>query len=83
MPNYRYAKVDVEITCDDVINFIDSASTKEIKRIRKAVDADFFNDTKMEGSLVREMKIELLSLAFDKFSLDELEKKLGTKFDLM
>ena len=53
MPNYRYAKVDVEITCDDVINFIDSASTKEIKRIRKAVNADFFNDTKREGSLVR------------------------------
>ena len=83
MAHWKYTNVNVEITYDDVINFIDKASTKEIKRIRKAVDSDFFNDTKKEGGLVRDMKLELLSLAFDKFSLEELEQRLGTKFNLM
>jgi hypothetical protein len=37
----------------------------------------------MDGGLVRQEKLELLSAAFHKFSLEELEQKLGTKFDLI
>ena len=81
--------VEVEIEIDDVLSFIDNCATKsELQIITKRLmhsDSKFgpFLDRGVEGTLVRDEKIELLSLAFEKFTLEQLEEKLGTKFDLL
>lgn len=88
---YKEADAEVEIDCDDVLEYIaDYASVSELKAISQALDdssinslGEFFKDRGMEGGLVRREKLELLSAAYHKFSLEELEQKLGTKFDLL
>ena len=89
---YKDVDADIEIDYDDIIEYIDDyASEDELKNIAQAVsDIDFnlatvgfFEDRGMDGGLVRQEKLELLSAAFHKFSLEELEQKLGTKFDLI
>ena len=76
--------VEVDLKLDDVIEFIDWEATKEDKRaIRNALnDLDPSTEVRIK-TLHDEMKKEILDLAFNKFTLDELESKLGTKFELM
>jgi hypothetical protein len=89
---YKDVDVEVEIDCGDVIEFIeDYASDSELEDIKDALAASgvssdaslFFEDRRLDGGLVRQEKLELLSAAYHKFSLQELEQKLGTKFDLL
>lgn len=88
---YKEESVDVEIDfdVDDVIEYIEEYATEdELKDIANALtesntNAVYFEDNGMEGTLLGDMKMELLALAFKKFSLEELEAKLGSKFDLM
>ena len=87
-----YKEAEVEIDYDDIIEFIESyASDLELEEIAevvaetssKAVTSSLFLDRGLDGGLVREQKLELLSAAYQKFSLQELEQRLGTKFDLL
>ena len=89
---YKDVAVDVEIDCDDVITFIeDYASDTELEEISAVISATLpgsdsltlFNDRGLEGGLIRQEKLELLSATYRKFSLFELEQKLGTTFDLL
>lgn len=90
---YKEVDAEVEIDCDDIIEYInDYASKDELVDIAKAVaDSEesslsiesLFEDRGLDGGFVRREKLELLSAAYHKFSLEELEQKLGTKFNLM
>lgn len=89
---YKETDTEVEIDYDDIIEYIDDyASEDELRDIAQAVSninsnlatVGLFEDRGMEGGLVRREKLELLSAAYHKFSLEELEQKLGTKFDLI
>lgn len=81
---YKTETVDVDVTIkiSDVIEFIeDHASDLELEQIRDAV----FNEMSVENtrSLDDVMKEELLEVAAKKFTLAELEQKLGgNKFQL-
>lgn len=69
--------VDVTIEVADVIEFIeDHATTLELEQIREALSG-------AKRSLEDVMKDELLEVAASKFTLAELEQKLGgNKFQL-
>ena len=90
---YKEVDAEVEIDYDDIIEYIeDYASVDELRNIAETVSEagvanlatdGLFDDRGMEGGLVRREKLELLSAVYHKFSLEELEQKLGTKFDLL
>lgn len=84
--------VEIDIDRYDVIEFINHYASdedrkeiaEEVDKIRqKVISPVLFEDRGLEGGLVREEKLELLSAAYRKFSLAELEQRLGTKFDLL
>lgn len=70
--------VDVTINVSDVIEFIeDHASDLELEQIKTALSVE------KKRSLDDVMKDELLEVAANKFTLAELEQKLGgNKFQL-
>lgn len=80
-----YKEVDVEIEFDDVMDYItDYATEAELDDIREEIklgDAIEF-DNGLDGSYIREEKLTLMNLAINKYTLEELEQRLGTKFDL-
>lgn len=80
-----YKEVDVEIEFDDVMDYItDYATEAELDDIREEIklgDAIEF-DNGLDGSFIREEKLTLMNLAINKYTLEELEQRLGTKFDL-
>jgi hypothetical protein len=79
---YKSVDVDIDIEFDDIMEYItDHASSSEISKIRK-IDAEE-SDNGLTGSYIREEKITLLELAAKKYTLEELEQRLGNKFDLM
>jgi hypothetical protein len=90
---YKEVEHDVEIEVGDVLEFIEHyADDLDLKRISQSVIkagvdtisiGALFEDRGMEGTMVRNEKLELLSAAFRKFSLEELEAKLGTKYSLL
>ena len=87
---YKTADVEVEIEFDDVIEYItDHATDSEISLIRKEIDDSEIEESKhaaksaLEGTYVQGEKIILLNLAAKKYSLEELEQRLGNKFDLI
>lgn len=81
-----YKEVDVEIEFDDVMDYItDYATEAELDNIREEIklgDAIEF-DNGLDGSYIREEKLTLMNLAINKYTLEELEQRLGTKFDLL
>jgi hypothetical protein len=86
----QWTEVEVNITINDVVDFIenyaDSSDFEEIKAALK--NASFPSNTNNlfkshDGGYIREEKLELLSRAFSKYTLYELEEKLGNKFDLI
>lgn len=81
-----YKEVDVEIEFDDVMDYItDYATDAELDDIREEIklgDAIEF-DNGLDGSFIREEKLTLMNLAINKYTLEELEQRLGTKFDLL
>ena len=83
---YKSVDVDIDIEFDDIMEYItDHASSSEISKIRKEIgeiDAEE-SDNGLTGSYIREEKITLLELAAKKYTLEELDQRLGNKFDLM
>jgi hypothetical protein len=77
----EWVDVEVEVEFEDVTEFIeDYASDEELTILRKQLGLS----SNLHGStMVDSMKIELLELAASKYSLEELESRLGNKFDLM
>lgn len=80
------AEVDIEF--GDIIEYVedyaDDAEKKELALALSAhINPTFYPDNGSEGGFIREQKTELLSLAALKYSLEELEARLGTKFDLL
>jgi hypothetical protein len=84
---------DVEIDSDDIIEFIeDYASDSELCEIRRSLEhtlgtysgaiSGIFEYTGLEGTLVQDQKLELLNIAFKKYTLLELEERLGRAFDI-
>jgi hypothetical protein len=83
---YKNADVDVEIEFDDVMEYItDHASDSEINQIRKEIGEIFEeeSDHGLDGSYIRQEKTTLFELAAKKYTLEELEQRLGNKFDLI
>lgn len=84
---YKEVDVEVEIECDDVIEYIrDHASDAEIIDIHETLAMVYpsvvigdpvFKYNSHEGTMVQSMKFELLQKAADRYSLEELEEKLG------
>ncbi len=93
MARYTYTTevdVDVEITVDEVIEFIeDYADKNDLEMIKTAMRnasfpvSDQITFKSLDGIFIRNEKLQLLSRAFSKYSLEELEQKLGNKFDLI
>jgi hypothetical protein len=81
---YVSQDVDVEIYFDDIRNYVnDYASEDELKILAKDLEKNYLGQRNVEvKTLEDEFKLELLMLAFNKYSLSEIENKLGTKFDL-
>jgi hypothetical protein len=79
--------VDVEIEFEDVMEYINChASDSEIAEILEEISEpakEQKSNSGLEGSYVIEEKMTLLNLAAKKYTLEELERKLGNKFDLM
>jgi hypothetical protein len=78
--------VTVEIEFEDVMDYIiDYATDSEIAEIREEVgniDSSIL-DTGIDGSYIREEKMLLLARAANKYTLEELEQRLGNRFDLI
>lgn len=89
------AEATVDVGVDEVIEFInDYASQDDLEQIhnvtrremgdRNSIDHPFYDLNPRHATLEDVMKAELLNAVFKKFSLTELEEKLGgTKFDFM
>ena len=83
---YKNVDVDVEIDFDDVMEYInDHASDSEINSIRKEIGEILAeeSDNRLDGSYVQQEKAILFELAAKKYTLEELEQRLGNKFDLI
>ena len=81
-----YKEVGVDIEFEDVMDYITDYATKsELDEIREEVSISEPNsiDKGLEGSFIRNEKMTLLNLAINKYTLEELEQRLGNKFDLM
>ena len=74
----EYIDVDVDIDHDDVMDYIASyASDGELDEIRELV---MVPEKMVRITLVDQMKNELLIKASRKFTLEELERKLGMTY---
>jgi hypothetical protein len=84
-----YVDKEIEIDIDDVFEYISSYATdSQLKDILSEIETRVSvpllkNLNDLEGSYIREEKQILLNLAAKKYSLEELEKRLGNKFDLI
>jgi hypothetical protein len=80
----------MSIELDDVFEYIDWASKSDINRIIRHAEehggsvknANDFTNQK-DGTYHQSEKRELLNRAFDKYTLEELEHHLGSKWDLI
>lgn len=86
---YKTVDAEVEIEFEDVLEYIeDYASKNEIAAILETIREENVDDSlggnELDGDYIREEKAILLSRAAKKFTLQELEEKLGgTKFDFI
>jgi hypothetical protein len=82
-----YVDKEVEFDFSDVMEYIEYYATEsELDEILEEVGSSPSIELKAngsDGSYVRGEKEILLSLAANKYTLEELEQKLGTKFDLI
>lgn len=76
-----YTTVDVDVDCDiefdDLLELIESCDEYEKEEIREIIGSS--DDSLYANNLYDEMKVKLLKEAFNKFSLEELQEKLGIK----
>lgn len=86
---YKTVDAEVEIEFDDVIEYIEDYASKDeitqiLEKIREENADDFLGENELDSSYIREEKAILLSRAAKKFTLQELEEKLGgNKFDFI
>jgi hypothetical protein len=88
---YKTVEVDaeVEIKFNDVIEYIEDYATRAeiaeiLETIRDEKVDNFLEANKLDGDYLKEEKTILLSRAAKKFTLQELEEKLGgNKFDFI
>ena len=85
---YKETEVEVEIEFNDVMEYIeDYATSREIEEVLDLIMDEGSKSIKinsLDGDYVREEKAILLSRAAAKFTLAELEEKLGgNKFDFI
>jgi hypothetical protein len=84
-----YKTVDVDVDIYDVIEYIENCTNEsDLQLIRRAINSSsaqdaLFINSRMEGTLNYDMKMELLANACKKFTLAELEQRLGNKFELI
>jgi hypothetical protein len=93
MAKYTYNTevfVDVEITVDEVVEFIeDYADRNDLEMIKTAIknagwslpNSHTFKSA--DGTYIKDEKLQLLSKAFSRYTLEELEQRLGNKFNLI
>ena len=78
------ADATVDIDIDDILEYINyEACSGDLDSIRDAIgemDEDDKEDKEERLSLIDDMKNRLLSSAFKKFTLEELEQKLGMTY---
>lgn len=74
----------------DVEDFIEEASPRELSRIIQyakehggALSNRWPFHNQKDGTYVQDEKRELLEKAFNKYTLEELEHRLGSKWDLI
>ena len=86
----QWTEIDVDITINEVVDFIENyADSSDFEEIKVALkNASFPSNTNSlfkshDSGYIREEKLELLSRAFSKYILYELEERLGNKFDLI
>ena len=86
----QWTECDVEINVDSVVDFIkDYADTDDLEIIKTAMRNvsfpvnEYVTFKSTDGTYIKDEKLQLLSSAFKKYSLEELENRLGTKFDLI
>lgn len=76
---YKSTYADVEIDIDDVEDYIrDYATENDLKKLGKILDQKGVYRSIDIVSVNDEYKLELLLLAYSKYSLQELEDRLGT-----
>jgi predicted DNA-binding ArsR family transcriptional regulator len=82
---YKTVDAEVEIEFEDILDYIDDYATEhDLKEIAEKLKDNFLEQQETPvDTLSDQMKYDLLMLAFKKYSLSELEEKLGTKFELM
>lgn len=86
---YKTVDADVEIEIYDIIEYIENCTDdSDLQLIRSAINSSSaqdapFSNSRMEGTLNYDMKMELLANACKKFTLEELEQRLGNKFELI
>jgi hypothetical protein len=86
---YKDVDVEVEIEFSDVLEYIeDYADTAEISEIAELINLsnsnEFVTGNEIDGDYIKEEKAILLARAAKKFTLQELEEKLGgNKFDFI
>jgi hypothetical protein len=82
---YKTVDAEVEIEFEDILDYIDDYATEhDLKEIAEKLKDNFLEQQETPvDTLGDQMKYDLLMLAFKKYSLSELEEKLGTKFELM
>jgi hypothetical protein len=83
MTKYETVDVDVEVEIDfeDVVEFIEDYATQK-EKLELCRVLDLITEGLPNESLLDIMKNELLVLAAKRYSLEELEQRLGSKFDL-
>jgi hypothetical protein len=83
---YKYEEVEVRIEVTDVIDFIESHATNDdLSRIARSMRSASVPDKYKNRikTINDEEKWEIMLLAMDKFSLGQIESRLGSKFDLL
>lgn len=74
----EFVDLEIDIDIDDIIEFIEEhADYSDLVQIRNLVSG--FGDKVVVGTLYDEQKTELLSEAFNKYNLEELQEILGWK----
>lgn len=76
----QYVECEYEIQFSDILDIIEECDDSEIEKIKKDIGVNENQNTIRASNIYEEQKIELLKVAFDKYTLDELMEKLNIKY---
>jgi ribosomal protein L12E/L44/L45/RPP1/RPP2 len=86
LTKYEDVEVDVTIYVEDVLEYINDCATENELKIISKTASEKVDPSRVPITLKTlddVFKMELLQAAFNKYSLAELESKLGRKCDLI